>query len=252
MILVTGDTHGDFERLIFDRDLGISSDDYLIVCGDFGGTWSDSDRERQRNALLSRRLPCPLLWVDGNHENYDALSEYSVTEWCGGKVQIIEKNIIHLMRGQVYTIEGQKIFTFGGAASHDIDSGILEPDDPNFYQKRRMLDRSYAMYRINQFSWWKEEMPSDEEMAEGLRNLEAHDWQVDYILSHCAPTSLLGILGNGLFKPDRLTDYLETIRQQCSFKHWYFGHYHEDRNLLPKFTVLYEGIKEVVRYQNDT
>ena len=80
-------------------------------------------------------------------------------------------------------------------------------------------------------------MPSDEEMAEGLRNLEAHDWQVDYILSHCAPTSLLGILGNGLFKPDRLTDYLETIRQQCSFKHWYFGHYHEDRNLLPKFTV---------------
>ena len=92
MILVTGDTHGDFERLIFDRDLGISSDDYLIVCGDFGGIWSDSDRERQRNALLSRRFPCPLLWVDGNHENYDALSEYSVTEWCGGKVQIIEKN----------------------------------------------------------------------------------------------------------------------------------------------------------------
>lgn len=127
-------------------------------------------------------------------------------------------------------------------ASRDIDDGILESDEPNLYDKKRILDRPFGMHRINHVSLWKEEMPSQEEMADGLWNLEP---DVDYIISHCAPTSISGVLGNGLFEPDRLTDYLETtIRQRCAFKYWYFGHSHEDRNLLPEFTVLCDRIKE--------
>ena len=243
MILITGDTHGDLERLLFPNEL--NKDDYLIICGDFGGVWSGSEKERERNNRLCNILPYTLLFVDGNHENFDALKEYPVTEWCGGKVQIIAKDVIHLMRGQVYTIEGKKIFTFGGASSHDIDDGILDPNDPEFYEKKLLLDKTFGMYRINHFSWWEEELPSQEEMDEGIRNLEANDWNVDLIISHCAPTSMLGVLGNGLYKPDRLNDYLETIRQRCSFKHWYFGHYHINQSLDPQFTVLYDRIKEI-------
>ena len=44
------------------------------------------------------------------------------------------------MRGQVLTIEGKKIFTFGGAKSHDISGGILELNDPDFYDKRKELE----------------------------------------------------------------------------------------------------------------
>lgn len=34
------------------------------------------------------------------------------------------------------------------------------------------------------YVWWKEELPSEEEMAEGIRNLEAHDNTVDFIVTH--------------------------------------------------------------------
>lgn len=63
--------------------------------------------------------------MDGNHENFDLINEYPVEEWCGGKVHIIrcdkegKPKIIHLMRGQVFEIEGKKIFTVGGAYSID-------------------------------------------------------------------------------------------------------------------------------------
>lgn len=243
MILVTGDTHGDLSRLLFPNEL--NKEDYLIVCGDFGAVWYGSEKETERNERLSGLLPYTLLFVDGNHENFDALKKYPVTEWNGGKVQVIANDVIHLMRGQVYTIDGKKLFTFGGAASHDIANGILEPDDPDFYQKRRNLDRAFAQYRINHYSWWEDELPSKEEMDEGIRNLAANNWQVDYILTHCTPTSVLGVLGNGEFKPDRLTDYLNLIREKCQFKRWYFGHYHMDQSLDPQFHVIYESIREI-------
>ncbi len=41
------------------------------------------------------------------------------------------------MRGQVFEIDGKKIFTFGGASSHDISGEILETDDPEFKEKKK-------------------------------------------------------------------------------------------------------------------
>ena len=43
-------------------------------------------------------------------------------------------------------------FTFGGATSHDIDGGILEPDDPDFKKKRKKLNKGILPYRINHVS----------------------------------------------------------------------------------------------------
>jgi hypothetical protein len=39
------------------------------------------------------------------------------------------------MRGQVYLIDGKKVFSFGGASSQDIRDGILEIDDPLYKEK---------------------------------------------------------------------------------------------------------------------
>ena len=71
--------------------------------------------------------------------------------------------MIHLLRGQIYDIQNQSFFTMGGASSHDISGGILEPDDPQFKQKCRRLNQSGALYRVNHHFWWKEELPSEEE-----------------------------------------------------------------------------------------
>ena len=236
-IYITGDTHADFRRFGA-KHFHVPDGSTIIICGDFGGIWNDSPSERYWLKWLGE-MPYTFLFVDGNHENYDMLNAYPVSEWNGGKVHVIGDNIIHLMRGQVFDIEGVRFFTFGGARSHDISGGILSKDDPEFPEKKKRLDREMALYRIDHVSWWKEEMPSENEMVEGLANLERAGNKVDCVLTHCAPDSIQDIFSRGLYEHDALTDYLEKVKQICDFKLWFFGHYHEDEMIGRKFIMLY-------------
>lgn len=248
-IYITGDTHADFFRFgsgYFDVPEG----SMIIICGDFGGIWDNSAREQYCLNWLEEK-PYTFLFVDGNHENYDMLNSFPVSTWNGGKVHFIKKNIIHLMRGQVFDIEGVRFFTFGGARSHDISAGILSKDDPLFDIKRRKLDRENALYRIDHVSWWKEEMPSQSEMDEGLENLEKVGNKVDCIITHCSPTSIQDIFSGGLYEHDILTDYLESVKQKCSFKKWFFGHYHDNKEICRDFIMLYEYIIPLEEYLNE-
>ncbi len=241
-IYITGDTHGDFSRLgkgCFPELERLTKDDYVVICGDFGGVWDDGSEEQQLLDQLDRR-PFTTLFVSGNHENYDLLSKFPVSEWNGGKVQAIRPSILHLLRGQVFTLDGQTFFTMGGASSHDVSDGILELDDPYFKQKYRLLSFRDALFRVNHQSWWKEELPSDAEYLEARENLQRHGWKVDYILTHCAPTSIQEAIVSGLYAPDRLTDFLEELRKKCRFESWFFGHYHNNKVIAKKFVLLYE------------
>ena len=89
-IFITGDTHADFKR--FGSNFFDDKECYVIVCGDFGGVWDNSNTEKYwLDWLESKKFT--LLFVDGNHENFDMLNAYPVTEWNGGKVHVIrEKN----------------------------------------------------------------------------------------------------------------------------------------------------------------
>ena len=145
----------------------------------------------------------------GNHENYDLLAEYPVEEWNGGQVQRVRPSVIHLMRAQVYDIQGKKFFTMGGVSSHDIAGGILEPDDPEFEEKQKQLEDSEALYWIKYVSWWKEEVPSEEEYRVAWTNLEKHNWIVDYIITHCCSSSVQDELSGGFYQADVLTDFLD-------------------------------------------
>ena len=245
MIYITGDCHQDFERFnidVFPEQKEMTKDDCVIICGDFGGVWNrneESSREAKLMDWLENR-PYTTLFVDGNHENFDRLYAYPVEKWHGGKVHKIRPSVIHLMRGQVFEIDGKSIFAFGGASSHDIAGGILEPDDPDFKKKKKKLDQGWYPYRVNHVSWWKQELPSEEEMQEGIENLAAHDNKVDFIVTHCCASSTQNLLGGGLYKTDILTEYHEKIRQNTSFKKWFFGHYHDNRNVNIEEILIYE------------
>lgn len=246
MMFVTGDCHGDYRRFnreCFPEQREMGKEDFVVVCGDFG-FWSDSKEQRYWMDWLEGR-PFTTLWVDGNHENYDLLGTVEVKTWHGGKVQFIRPSVIHLMRGQVYDLNGLSCFTFGGAASHDIDGGVLERSDPAFRQKKLRLTRQHISYRVNHETWWKEEMPSEEEMEEGRKNLESCGWKVDYIFTHCCASGTQAVAGMGLYKADALTDYLEELRGKCAFQKWFFGHYHGNRNMNEKELMLYEQIVQI-------
>lgn len=244
MIYITGDCHSNFERFNeenFPIQKEMIKDDYVIICGDFGGVWTfeeESSREKEVLEWLNEKN-FTTLFVDGNHENFTRLYNYPVEEWHGGKVHKIRDSVLHLMRGEIFEINNKKIFTFGGAKSHDIQEGILNLDEEEKiydYRKRG------AHFRIRDYSWWDLELPTEEEMKNGIENLKKVNFKVDYIISHCCPTNVQALLSDGTYQKDYLTEYLQKISEKCQFKKWFFGHYHDNRLINAKFHLLYEDI----------
>lgn len=248
MIYCTGDTHSYWmDRLnenAFPEQKEMTKNDYVIICGDFG-IWDNSKAENYNLDWLEKRN-FTTLFIDGNHSNFDILSSYQVKEWNGGKIHEIRPSVIHLKRGQVFNLQGKKFFTFGGAKSHDIRDGILEPGDSRIKKWNKDYNK---MFRINGVSWWKEELPSQEEMDEGIRNLSKENNKVDYILTHCPPTSILKQMdgGSGLYQADVLSDYLQKIKENVEYKKWLFGHMHVNENYpWDKAACLYEQIVRIL------
>lgn len=252
MVYITGDTHGSWiNRLCsytFPEGRDMNKNDYVIILGDFG-IWDNSNREKYTLDWLDDK-PFTTMFISGNHDNYDILDSLPVEEWHGGKVNYIRDSVIHLMRGQIFNIEDKSFFTFGGASSHDISDGILDMNDPDFKEKKKILDMNpYSLYRIDHKTWWSRELPSENEMLEGVENLKIHNNKVDYILTHSPYTSILSVMdGNsGLYKSDVLSDYLQNIKQTVDYKHWLFGHMHVNENYyFDRSTCIYEQIIRII------
>lgn len=127
-IYITGDTHGDFQRFgskYFPQQKEMSREDYVVIAGDFGGLWDGSQKDQYWLDWLNKK-PFTTLFVDGNHENFDLLNTLPEKEWNGGRVHVVREHVLHLMRGQVFDFGGLAWFTMGGAASHDIQDGIIQ------------------------------------------------------------------------------------------------------------------------------
>ena len=172
----------------------LTPNDYLIICGDFGGVW-DGSKEDEKLLNWYARQPYTTLFVDGNHENHTLLSQYPVEGWYGGKIHRIRLNLIHLMRGQYYTIDGKTFLTMGGAVSTD-----------------RML-------RTENVDWWAAELPSAEEIATLRQTMEDHNYTVDYIITHCAPTTVLPAL-SPYFEQDEII-YNDCTKAGMTGLEWY-------------------------------
>lgn len=219
MVYVTGDTHGDFSRFTSPAARRLRRGDTLIVLGDFGFLWDGSRKEKRVLKKMSR-LKYSVLFLDGPHENYDILREYPVTEWNGGRVQVIEKNIIHLLRGEVYTIESKKFFVFGGGESRDYD------------------------FREDADTWWEEEMPSEEEMINGRQNLKTHGNRVDYILTHEYP-GRTGLYFDKNGRQNGVNAYLGLIESEVEYRRWFFGSLHTDKVMSRSLISVFRGILPV-------
>jgi hypothetical protein len=254
-IYVTGDIHGDPSRLSVENFpsqkemVGGQDENFVIICGDFGLVWDqlcESKRERWWLNWLEQK-PFTTLFVDGNHENFDRLyaSEYTIEEWCGGKVQKIRPHVIHLMRGECYNILGKKFFAFGGASSHDIRDGVLDPiEDAQLIKEWSRC--YYKLFRVNHVSWWEQEIASESEMQHGRAVLLKNNNCVDFIISHCAPQDVCYMLSLGGYQSDCMTLYFNELARTVQFERWYCGHYHCDQRVMSKFDVMYNSIQRIV------
>ena len=222
MLYITGDTHGNFDRILkWTETTNLNKDkDFLFILGDFGYIWDNKRTSFEKDNLdFISCLPFTTLFIDGNHENHERLNSMRVVNFSGGKAHKVYDSIYHLMRGQVYEIAGKRIFTFGGASS--IDKHL----------------------RTEGISWWKEEEFNYHEANTAYENLNNVGWEVDYVLTHSAPFSIRDKLFESN-KPSSTERMLEAMLRNIKFKRWYFGHYHIDKK-MDNFTAMYENIERM-------
>lgn len=222
MIYITGDTHIPYDvakltTQAFPEQRRLHKNDYVIICGDFGGVWAGPRGADRFWLNWFGRKKFTTLFLDGNHENFDLLNRYPVTCWNGGKVHRITDSVIHLMRGQLYTLEGSTFFVLGGGASGDVE------------------------FRTEGVSWWKEEMPCEREYGEAMQTLLTANFRVDYVLTHTAPLSIVRQFRKRESE-EELNRFLEEIDRRLEYKRWYFGHVHHDVDVDEKHTAVYQHL----------
>ena len=176
--------------------------DVFIIEGDAG--YVRDEDYIYKVETLQQLFPGTVAFIDGNHENHMLLDSMEVVEWNGGKVHQVGERVCHLMRGELYSIYGCNIFTFGGARSSDIDR------------------------RTEGESWWRDEIVYviTHETPLFARDHISRSKEIDF----------------DYHLPEILDDWYETVSEGKRFKKWYFGHMHEDRQITPKLRAIHNDI----------
>jgi len=245
-IFVTGDTHGgqigDLDKLSsrrFPINNELTKNDYVIILGDFGFIFDASKNYSKTEQYYHKWFEeknWTTLFIGGNHENYNKIYKLPEIEMFAGKVRKLNDSIFYLQNGQTYTINKRTFFVMGGGYSFD--------------KNRRVENRS----------WWQQEMPSNEDYFSGLLNLGKVGYKVDYVLSHTCSHFEFKELKNifhefnsykNSHEEDPLRDYLQYVLQQVDYKRHYFAHMHKD-HVDKKWSILYNRVIELGGQDEDT
>lgn len=224
MIFVTGDTHIpiDIKKLNsqkFPIQKDLTRSDIVIVLGDFGLLWKE-DKEYLYWKRWLEKKKFTIAWLDGNHENFDWIDRLPVSEWNGGRVHRCGENILHLMRGEVYTIEEKRFFVCGGATSTDQE------------------------FRKPYVSWWPIENVTNKEIEHALDNLDRNG-PVDFVLTHTCPEAVAAQMFQSGPLWDGTAKFLDDVAERLPDVPWYFGHWHEDKD-WGRYHVLYNRVLRIV------
>lgn len=231
MIYITGDTHGlkdikKFKSSYFNNVIN-KKGNYLIITGDFGITWN---KEVLKKCLaLYGSMKCTILFVDGNNENFDILDKMPIKKFAGGNVHKLGKNIYHLMRGEIFNIEGKSFLAFGGADSWDA---------PFRYPKTN---------RVEGVSFWKREQPSMEEFENAIKNLHKNGNEVDFVLTHEATSEVANSFGSSSYTTSKMLDKIFDISK---FKFWFCGHHHKNYAFDCAIKCMFDEFDCIENYVN--
>ena len=226
---ITGDTHGYFERVEqFCQRMETTKDDVLIILGDAGINYYLNKEDKRVKDALSE-LNITLFCIHGNHEArpWEA-GGYEEQEWHGGIVYVEKEypNLLFAKDGEIYDFNGKSVLVIGGAYS---------------------VDKYYRLMRG--YQWFDTEQPDDDIKEAVEKQLDAHDWSVDIVLTHTVP---LEAEPTWAFIPqvdqstvDKSTEeWLQTIHDKLTFDEWYAGHFHVESD-EKDIRIMFEDYDEI-------
>ena len=125
------------------------------------------------------------------------------------------------MRGQIYTIEGMKVFTMGGGESPEAELRFEDDDSARL------------------------EIPTKEELLAAVNRLEQVNYEVDLIVTHEPPSKTREFLlmqKNQQFSVSALNAFFDELAVQCKYKKWYFGSMHTDKYISSNQVAVFRNI----------
>ena len=225
MIYITGDTHGQFERIeAFCERFATSREDILIILGDAGINFGGWNRDCMKKRFLES-LPITIFCIHGNHEQRpQTIDSYQEKQWHGGTVYYEEEypDLLFAKDGEVFDLDGKQTIVIGGAYSID-----------------KMIRLMYG------YGWWPDEQPSDEIKRYVESQLDKLGWKVDVVLSHTTPLKYepveVFLSGVDQSKVDKSTEeWLDGIEDGLEYQKWYCGHYHTEKR-IDKLEIMFEN-----------
>lgn len=229
MVILTGDTHGDFDRIEeFCEEYDTTTEDIMIILGDSGINYWLDERDIQLKELLVK-LPITIFCIHGNHEERpEELCGYDEMKWHGGTVWVEANypNLLFAQDGETYEFGDKQALVIGGAYS---------------------VDKYYRL--ANDLPWFATEQPDDRAKKTVEQRLNQLGWRVDYVFSHTVPLNyiphhaLLPTIDKSTV--DRSTEkWLDGIERKLDYECWYAGHYHVTCG-LGRVHILFEDYEEL-------
>ena len=210
-LLIFGDVHGHLHEVRRALDAAQEQGIYVVVqVGDFG-VWQGraGDAFLESVALELQQRDMWLLFVDGNHENFDRLYSFPIDPTDGTRP--LRPRLAHLPRGLRWEWRGVRFTALGGA--HSVD----------------------RQWRTADVDWWPEEWVLDSDLE-----LVREGGQTDVLFMHDSPSGAPNAVcddpfnpGNKIFPKDDL-DEAALHRRRLAYAVdaveplWIFhGHYHK-------------------------
>lgn len=224
MIYITGDTHREFSRLNYIKN--VKENDMLIVLGDAGINYCLDNEDISYKEYL-KEFKMKIFCVRGNHEERpENINSYKEVNMFGGKVYIEENypNLIFAKDGEIYSIDGKSFLVIGGAYS---------------------IDKNYRL--LYGYKWFKDEQLTDIEMKNILEKVKGKHF--DIVLTHTCPykyepteTFLNDIDQTKVDKT--MEHFLDKVEESISYNKWYCGHYHIEKK-IDKLQFMFGKIYEI-------
>ena len=211
MIYLISDLHGGEKTDALEKYLSVCMPaDTLLILGDIGINWGHDEGMKSFTEYFLN-LKANIAFIEGNHENHEYLNSFPEEKRFGDTVNVLTENIVHLKRGGIFTIEGKTFFVMGGCESSTKwkEMGI----------------------------WYPGEDPSPEEISAAKEKLRSAGYQVDYILTHKYVNK--SHREKEVYTSDTLCGLMDFIEDNVTYRHWYAGHWHIDKEVDEKHTFVY-------------
>lgn len=251
-VYVHGDIHGSALEVksCLSQIKNPRANDVIVVCGDAGLEYGDSVQGSAKKAM--KKFPGRWLVLRGNHDtrywrdHADDTEKWHVETMFGNETLVQNKYPnIHYAKdeGGIYTLQG----------CGNENNGVKCLFVPGAYS----VDKFYRLR--NHYPYEYEEQLDYKEFSNLYdMAIESKD-EIDFVFAHTFPLKMEGKLSylfmDGIDQSEVsknsekwLDTIMGTIENGKRFKHYFGGHYHDDRELDGKYTLLYHNTVELEDY----